>query len=141
MNIYKFDSTCYKCNNPVTYYTYLVFHEYEDDVTFPLDMSYVCLVYSQMPAHKDNPYFDSSSYALNYPIKILGDDDELDERVINSGKFPNIKKVKTKGACKTYAANICPHCNSLLGNYHLREKITDSFLKPNIPMEKFCEIS
>lgn len=141
MNIYKFDSTCYNCNKPVTYYTYLIFHEYENDVVFPLDMSYVSLVYSQMPAHKDNPYFDRNSDALNYPIKVLGDDDELDDKVIDSGKFPNIKKVKTKRACKTYAANICPHCNSLLGNYHLREKITDSFLKPNIPMEKVGEIS
>lgn len=141
MIIYKFDSICWKCKEPVTYYSYLIFREYENDVVFPLDMNYVRLVYSQMPAHKDNPYFDSNSYALNYPIKVLGDDDELDDKVIDSGKFPNIKKVKTKGACKTYAANICPHCNSLFGNYHLREKITDSFLKPNISMDKVCEIS
>ncbi len=140
MYIYKFDSKCYNCNKPVTYYTYLIFHEYENDVVFPLEMSFVSLVYSEMPSHKDNPYFDINSDALNFPIKILGEDKKLDEEVINSGKFPNIKLVKTKHAGEIYAANICPHCNSILGRYHLREKITDEFLKPNIPMDKFCEI-
>lgn len=140
MYIYKFNSKCYNCNKDVTYYTYLIFHEYENDVVFPLDMGYVRLVYSEMPAHKDDPYFDINSSALNFPIKILGDDKELDDEVINSGRFPTINRVKTKLVSEAYAANICPHCNSLLGRYHLREKITDDFLKPNIPMDKVCEI-
>jgi len=140
MIIYEFDCECYTCKNNVSYYTYLIFHEYENDVAFPLDMNFVRLAYSEMPSHKDNPYFDINSDALNFPVKVLGDDKALDDAVINSGKFSNIKFVRTKRAGKSYAANICPHCHSLLGNYHLREKITDQFLKSNLPMKIYCEI-
>lgn len=140
MIIYRFDCECYNCKNNISYYTYLVFHEYENDVIFPLNMNLVRLVYSEMHSNSDNPYFDINSYALNFPIKVLGDDKELDDTVINSGRFPNIKFVKTKYVSNSYAANICPHCNKLLGNYHLREKITDQFLKPNLPMEIYCVI-
>lgn len=140
MYIYKFDSLCHNCTKPVTYYTYLIFHEYEDDVLFPLDMKRVRQIYAEMPSHKDDPYFDVDSLALNFPIKVLGDDEDLDLAVNRCGKFPNIKFVKSKSASKSYFANCCPHCNSFLGNYHLREKVTDDFLKPNIPMDIFCEI-
>ncbi len=140
MYIYKFDSLCYKCGKPTTYYTYLFLHEYEEDVLFPLNMRRIRLAYAEMPSHKDNPYFDINSDALNYPIKVLGDDIALDMSVIKSGKVPNIQLVKTKYVSEEYAANICPHCNSLLGNYHLREKVTDLYLKPNIAMSIFCKI-
>lgn len=140
MIIYKFDCECYNCKNNISYYTYLIFHEYENDVVFPLDMSFVRLAYSEMPSHKDNPYFDINSDTLNFPIKVLGDDKTLDYDVINSGKFPNIKFVKTRYVSECYAANTCPYCNKLLGKYHLREKITDQFLKPNVPMKIYCEI-
>lgn len=140
MIIYQFDCKCYNCKNNVSYYTYLIFHEYENDVVFPLDMSFVRLAYSEMPLHKDNPYFDINSDALNFPIKVLGDDKTLDHAVINSGKFPNIEFVKTRYVSESYVANTCPHCHKPLGKYHLKEKITDQFLKPNLPMKIYCEI-
>ena len=140
MVIYKYNKECYRCNQTVTYFTYLVFREYEQDVTFPLDMDMVRLAYAEMPAHKENPYFDDESVSLNYPIKVLGDDPELDQRVIDSGKVPRISREISKNRHKFYAANHCPKCNAFLGNYHLREHVTDNYLRPKKNMEQFIEI-
>ena len=140
MIIYRFDSKCWKCAKDVTYYTYLLFQEYDIDVTFPLDMSLVRRVYAEMPMHKDFPYFDLTSDALNFPVKVLGDDEFYDQQVIDSKKFPHIQNSYSKTAHKAYACNHCPHCNALLGNYHLREKITDEYLRPNLAMDICCEI-
>ncbi len=141
MNIYEVKLKCYNCGEEFSHYTYLVFHEYEIDVEFPLDMSFVQRVYSEMPCHKEEPFFDNDSYELNFPIKILGDDKEYDLAVINSGFFDNVKMVNSKTAHKKYAANVCPCCNSFTGNYHLREIITDNHLRNNISMKKVKEIS
>lgn len=138
MIIYRFKSNCYNCNKEVYYYTYLIFREYEIDVTFPLDMDLVRRIYVQVHSYEENPFFDNTSYSLNFPVKVLGDDELLDKELIEHTKFPNINFTKSKLATKPYAANFCPHCNSFLGNYHLREKVTDLFLRPNIPMEIYC---
>lgn len=135
MNIYKFNCKCYKCGCNVEYYTYLIYHIYENDVTFPIDMSYVRKVYAEMPIHKESPYFDEESYELNFPIKVLGDDEDYDNMVMNSGKFPNIKVIRSRMASKAYAANLCPFCKSPFGNYHLRENVTDMFLKTGVNMD------
>lgn len=140
MIVYKYDSECYRCGQKVTYFTYLVFHEYDFDVTFPLDMSMIRRVYAEMPSHRVDPYFDDNSFALNYPIKVLGDDEYLDSVIMNSGKFPNISIVKSTQAHKPYAANHCPHCNAFLGNYYLREQITDRYLRPKHPMKKHIDL-
>ena len=99
----------------------------------------VRLVYAEMPSHKSNPYFDDTSSSLNYPIKILGDDEDLDSIILKSGKFPHISIVKSTQIHKPYAANHCPHCNALLGNYYLREQITDKYLLPKYSMKKHTE--
>lgn len=140
MIIYEFNEECDKCKRKTTYYTYLIFHEYDLDVEFPIDMSFVYRVYAEMPTHKDNPYFDNESNTLNYPIKVLGDDEEYDKQVMNSGYFPNIKIFSSNTAKKTYAANRCVHCSTFLGNYHLREFVTLKYLKPNIKMKKHVEL-
>lgn len=140
MIIYKFDCECYSCKNKISYYTYLIFREYENDVVFPLDMNFVRLVYSEMPSNKDDPYFDINSDELNFPIKVLGDDEEYDDQIIKSGHFPNIRIFDSTPAKRAYAANFCVYCGKPLGNYFLREKVTDQFLKPNIPMKIYCEI-
>ncbi len=140
MIIYKFESDCYNCKQKTVYYTYLLYHEYDIDVEFPLDMNMVSRIYAEMSSHKDSPYFDNESNALNFPIKILGDDDYFDRLILRSGKIPNLKIVNTKLSHKSYVANLCSHCHRLLGNYHLREKITDQFLRPNIPMKVHCII-
>lgn len=140
MIIYKYESNCYRCGNDVTYFTYLIFREYDMDVTFPLDMNMVKRIYAEMPSNKEDPYFDDASLALNYPIKVLGDDEDLDLIVLKSGKFPHISLVKSRYVSVPYAANHCPHCNAFLGNYHLREQVTDRYLRPKLDMIKYCEI-
>ena len=142
MKIYKYNEKCYHCKQMVTYYTYLVFREYEVDVTFPLDMDMVRRVYAEMPAHREKPYFDDESMELNYPIKVLGDDAELDKIVMDSGKVPGIGLETSRYVHRQYAANHCsnPQCGAFLGNYHLREHITLNFLRPKKDMEEFVEI-
>ena len=140
MNIYEFSAHCYQCGQDVTYFTYLVFHEYDLDVEFPLDMNLVRRIYAEMEIHKDDPYFDEDSLALNYPIKVLGDDPALDDMVLRSGKFPNIRLTSSRNHPAPYAANHCPHCKAFLGNYHLREQVTDGYLRPNRPMHKYLEL-
>ena len=140
MIIYKYNEKCYGCNQTVTYYTYLVFREYELEVTFPLDMNMVRLAYAEMHAHDDNPYFDDESMALNYPIKVLGDDSELDQQVIDSGIIPRIDWETSSIVHQPYAANHCPKCKAFLGKYHLRKHITDNYLRPKRDMEIFIEI-
>ena len=140
MIVYKYDSNCYHCGRNVTYFTYLVFYEYDFDVTFPLDMDMVIRIYAEMPSHRDDPYFDDTSSALNYPIKVLGDDEYLDSIILKSRKFPQISIVKSSQVHKPYAANHCPHCNAFLGNYYLREQITDRYLRPKHSMKKHIEL-
>ena len=140
MIIYQYSSKCYRCGRETPYYTYLVFHEYDMDVTFPLDMGMVKRVYAEMPAHRDHPYFDDETSALNYPIKVLGDDAYLDKAVMDSGKFPYIWIEYSRQAGRSYAANHCPACKAFLGNYHLREHVTDRYLRPKIAMKKYMEL-
>lgn len=140
MIIYECNEKCYKCKEMTTYYTYLIYHEYELDVVFPIDMGFVHRVYAEMPSHKDNPYYDNESETLNFPAKVLGDDDDYDDQVIKSGYFPNIKSFNSNTANKSYAANYCEHCGAPLGNYHLREIVTLNHLKPNIAMKKNVDL-
>lgn len=136
MIVYGFNSQCYKCRMNTYYYTYLIYNEYHLDVEFPIDFNFMRRVYAEMPIHTDDPFFDLDSDELNYPVMVLGDNDYMDDMIIKSGFFPNIKKVKTRLSTKHYAANTCENCGALLGNYHLRELITDKFLKTNRPMER-----
>ena len=140
MIIYKYTEKCYRCKRMVTYYTYLVLREYELDVTFPLDMNMIRRAYAEMPTHQENSYFDDESTELNYPIKILGDDSELDKQVIDSGKVPGIRLESSSYVHSPYAANHCPKCNAFLGKYHLREHVTINYLRPKKNMELFVVI-
>lgn len=140
MIIYEFNEKCYKCKKTTTYYTYLIFHEYECDVEFPINMNFVQRVYAEMPANKDNIYYDNESDELNFPAKVLGKDKEYDDQIINSGLFPNIKLFYSDTAKKSYAANHCEHCGAPLGNYHLEEFVTLKYLRPNKAMKKHIEL-
>ena len=95
-------------------------------------------VYAEL--HQDNPYFDMNSNALNFPVKTLGYDSELDSVVIKSGHFQTVEMRSSRQVKVPYAANICPHCGAFQGRYHILEEVTDRFLKPNTPMDIECEL-
>lgn len=141
MTIYEYSTKCYRCNKTIKNYTYLIYRELEIDVTFPINSQLLKLAYTEMPSHKDNPIFDEASLELNYPVKVLGQDPHLDNIVMKSGKFPNIKLANSKTAHTSYVANHCPHCNSFLGRYHLLEYITDNHLRNDYPLKFFCELT
>lgn len=117
----------------------MLFREYDYGVTFSLNMKTVRQIYADIHTGGGSPYFEDCSPAQNYPIKVLGDDAQCDSVILKSGMFPGISMVCSKQAHRRYAANHCPKCHAFLGNYHLREQITDRFLKPKVPMERFVE--
>lgn len=140
MIIYKFDYKCGLCHETSTAYTYIHYLHYYEDVRFPYENWMMDEVYAV--THEDKPYFDRKSDELNYPVKILGDDPVLDEEIVNSGRFPSIKKRESKFEASPYYANCCqnPSCPGMYGRYHLREYVTNNHLRTNMAMQIECEI-
>jgi len=139
MIVYSFDRVCYSCKKTLKSFTYLQYRTLYDDVTFPYEGWIMREVYSAL--HPDEQYFDMDSRTLNFPVKILGDEEELDKTLFDSGRFPNIEFVLSyQHHKKHYYANVCPHCRRFLGNYFLREHVTDNHLRPNISMNIECEV-
>lgn len=130
MIVYRYKHNCYKCGEEMFSYTYLHYRCFYGDVEFPYPDWMMYEVYAEI--NPDNPYLDKNSYSLNFPVKMLGGDKELDCYLISNGYDKYIKKIYSKESNAEYYANICPHCGSFQGRYYLQCDITDIYLKPNL---------
>lgn len=138
MIIYEYESECPACKETFMIYTYLRYKNLDEDVELPYQNWYMQDQYLSM--HPEESFFDPNTDELRFPVSVLGNSKDLDDTALASNMVPHIKRVKTRLVTEEYCANICPYCNQLYGSYHILCDVTDKFLKPNKPMDIFCEI-
>ncbi len=125
--IYTIPMKCYNCGKTTNILTYIKYGDnLTEDVLYPWDMKHLHAVQNVI-FHMEHPETEA------YNIKILGTIKEYDDILLK--KYPKrIKKKFSNTLKKTYAMNLCEHCNSKQGWFYVYREI-EKYILAQKPIE------
>lgn len=123
--IYQYQRICYHCNQRTTIFTYIIYSDTEESLTFPWDKEGL-LQRQNILMHLADP---SIEY---YGLRVLGSYEKFDDIMLKC--FPNKISVQySKTTNSSYAMNICEHCGAKQGNHFVYANI-NYFIKEMIAL-------
>ena len=119
--IYTLPIKCYSCGKTTNVLTYIKYGDnLSEDVLYPWNMKHLHTV-QDIIFHMTHPDTEA------YNIKILGTIKAYDDMLLK--KYPQrIKNKFSKTLNKTYAMNLCEHCNSKQGWFYVYREIEKHIL-------------
>lgn len=126
--IYTFDKPCFKCKNSTKIYTYIVYDNSIESLTFPWDKNRL----NSLKSYEADLLHMQHENIEFYPITVLGSNSRLDKLLLDL--YPkNIKYLYSYTQKRKYAMNVCEHCGSQQGEFFVYQDI-------NIFIEQMKEI-